>query len=108
MATEDSDGTYSSHAEKAHERARDVNAQRASLDRPGDVICECARPDCSELIAINALEYDALRSHATWFVIAPFDGHFFPEAERIVATNGHYWVVEKHDGARKAAAQFDP
>jgi hypothetical protein len=27
---------------------------------------------------------------------------------RIVAKNGHYWVVEKHDGAARIAEQLDP
>jgi hypothetical protein len=38
-------------------------------------------------------------------VIAPLDEHFFPEVERIVAKNGHYWVVEKHDGAARIGEQ---
>jgi hypothetical protein len=46
--------------------------------------------------------------HRNWFVIAPADEHFFPEVERIVASNGHYWVVEKHDGAARIAEQLDP
>ena len=80
------------------QRVHEVSAQRASLEFPQEVICECAQPECSELIAMNAVEYRGLRSHSTWFVIAPHDEHFFPEVERIVAEDGHYWVVEKFDG----------
>jgi len=80
------------------QRVHEVNAQRASLDFPQEVICECGQPACSEVIAMNAVEYRGLRSHSTWFVIAPRDEHFFPEVERIVAEDGHYWVVEKFDG----------
>jgi hypothetical protein len=116
MAT---DGSHddSTDAEKAeteslfrevNERIVAVNAQRELLDLPEALICECAKPECSELITMNVVEYRGLRLHSSWFVIAPSDEHFFPEVERIVASNGHYWVVEKHDGAARIAEQLDP
>jgi hypothetical protein len=117
MATEGAHGNDSADAEKveteslyreANERINEVNAQRLLLDLPEAVICECAKPECSELITMNVVEYRGLRLHSTWFVIAPADEHFFPEVERIVAKNGHYWVVEKHDGAARIAEQLDP
>ena len=116
MATDGSHGNDSADAEKAkteslyrevNERIHAVNAQRVLPDLPEDLICECARAECSKLVTMNAVEYHGLRMHSTWFVI-PSDEHFFPEVERIVATNGHYWVVEKHDGAARIAEQLDP
>jgi hypothetical protein len=116
MATDGSHGNDSADAEKAeteslyrevNERIHAVNAQRLLLDPPEALICECAKPDCSELVAMNVVEYRGLRMHSTWFVIAPGDEHFFPEVERIVAKDGHYWVVEKHDGAARIAEQLD-
>jgi tyrosyl-tRNA synthetase len=112
MATDGSHGNDSADAEKAetkslyrevNARIHEVNAQRVLSDLPEDLICECARAECSELVAMNAVEYHGLRMHSTWFVIAPGEKHFFPEVERIVAKNGHYWVVEKHDGAARIA-----
>ena len=117
MATDGSHGNDSADAEKAeteslyrqvNERIHAVNAQRLLPDLPEALICECAKPECSELITMNVVEYRGLRMHSTWFVIAPGDEHFFPEVERIVAKNGHYWVVEKHDGAARIAEQLDP
>src|SRR5947209_5852669 len=84
-----------------------VNAQRVLLDLPDDLICDCAKPDCTEPVTLNAVEYRGLRTHSTWFVIAPSEKHFFPEVERVVAKNGHYWIVEKHDGAARVAEQLD-
>ena len=84
-----------------------MNAQRVLLDLPEELICECAKAECSEFVMLNAVEYRGLRMHSTWFVIAPSEEHFFPEVERIVAQNGHYWVVEKHDGAARIAEQLD-
>ena len=117
MATDGSHGNDSADAEKAetqslyrhvNERIHAVNAQRLLPDLPEALICECAKPECSELITMNVVEYRGLRMHSTWFVIALGDEHFFPEVERIVAKNGHYWVVEKHDGAARIAEQLDP
>ena len=85
------------------QRVHEVNAQRASLEFPREVICECAQPACLELIAMNAVEYRGLRSHSTWFVIAPREEHFFPEVERIVAEDGHYWVVSRRRRAGRRA-----
>jgi tyrosyl-tRNA synthetase len=108
MPTDGSHGNDSADAEKAeteslfrevNERIHAVNAQRVVLDLPAELICECAKADCTELVTLNAVEYRGLRTHSTWFVIAPADQHF-PALERIVAKDGHYWIVEKHDGAR--------
>jgi hypothetical protein len=116
MTTNGSLGT-AAEAEKAetqslfrevNERMNDVSAQRASFDMPQDVICECAQPECSELITMTAVEYAGLRSRSTWFVIAPVDEHFFPEVERVVANNGHWWIVEKHGKAGAVAEKLDP
>ena|SRR5690242_5858880 len=115
--TSDGHGIDAADAEKAeteslfrevNERIHEVNAQRALLELPEALICECARADCSEHVAINAPEYQFLRAHATWFLIAPSEAHFFPEVERIITKNGTYWIVEKHDGAAWIAEQLDP
>lgn len=93
---------------EVNERVKEVNDQRASSDLPQHVICECAQPECSQRITMSALEYETLRSHGTWFAIAPLEEHFFPEVERIVAQNEHYWIVEKFDQAGRVAEQLDP
>jgi hypothetical protein len=54
------------------------------------------------------VEYRGLRANSTWFLIAPSEEHFFPEVERIIAKDGTYWIVEKHDGAARIAEQLDP
>jgi hypothetical protein len=117
MTTDGSHSDGSADAEKAkteslyrevNERINEVNAQRGLLDLPEVLICECAKAECTEHVTMTAVEYEGLRAHSTWFVIAPGIAHFFPEVERIVAKNGHYWVVEKHDGAAGIAEQLDP
>jgi hypothetical protein len=117
MPSDGSDGSVPAQAEKAktqslyrevNERIKEVSAQRASFDFPQDVICECAQAECSELITMTPVEYESLRSHGTWFVIAPLDEHFFPEVERVMGKNGHYWVVEKLAEAGAVAEKLDP
>lgn len=117
MATDGSHGNDSAEAEKAetqslfrevNDRIHEVNAQRVLPDLPKDLICECARAECTERITITAVEYAGLRSRSTWFVVAPLDEHFFPEVERIVANNGHWWIVEKHGNAGAVAEKLDP
>jgi hypothetical protein len=117
MTSDGSHGIDAADAEKAeteslfrevNERIHEVNAQRALLELPEDLICECAQRQCSQQVVISALEYQGLRAHSTWFLIAPSEEHFFPEVERIITKNGTYWVVEKHDGAALIAEQLDP
>ena len=117
MASDGSHRNDSAHAETAkteslyrevNERMNEVNAQRASLDRPQEVICECAQPECSKLITMTAVEYRGLRLNGTWFVIAPPEEHFFPQVERIVAQDVRYWVVEKQGKAGEVAEKLDP
>lgn len=117
MASDGSHGNGSAETEKAktqslfrevNERMNEVSAQRASFDMPQDVICECAQPTCSERITMTAVEYAGLRSRSTLFVIAPLDEHFFPEVERVVANNGHWWIVEKDGNAGAVAEKLDP
>src|SRR5436305_15123560 len=116
MASNGSHADGSADAEKpaterldleVNERIQAVNAQRALIDLPEDLICECARPECAEQITLNAVEYRGLRAHGPWFLIAPSEQHFFPEVERIVVKDGGYWIVEKHDGAARIGEQID-
>jgi hypothetical protein len=40
-------------------------------------------------------EYEALRSDATHFAVAPNPSHVFLEVENVVGQTGRYWIVEK-------------
>ena len=117
MATDGSRGVDPGDAEKArteslfrevNERIHAVNSQRALFDLPEDLICECAKADCTERVTLECCRVSGLTDAQHLFVIAPADEHFFPEVERVVARNGHYWVVEKHDGAARIAEELDP
>jgi hypothetical protein len=90
---------------------RDVNeviAQTASgwaTARPA-VICECAREDCVEPIAIDASQYEAVRLRGERFVVC--DGHEDPEFERVIERGDGFAVVEKTGESARIARELDP
>jgi hypothetical protein len=117
MVSDESDAGRLSDVEKAqmqsiyrevNERVMEVSAHRVISAAAQDAICECAKPECSEPIAISAGEYERLREHGTWFAVAPGDDHVFPEIERIVEKNEGFWIVEKLEQAGAVAEKLDP
>jgi hypothetical protein len=73
-----------------------------------DVVCECARVDCTELVTLTVEEYDAVRAEGERFVVAPSDEHVTPGMERVVMASERYWVLEKVGLAGDVAAELDP
>jgi hypothetical protein len=73
-----------------------------------DVVCECARVDCTELVAISVAEYDAARDDGERFIVAPSEEHVTLEHEHIVEKTERYWIVEKRGAAGEVADTLDP
>jgi hypothetical protein len=69
-------------------------------------LCECARPDCHEVVQATLLEYERVRARPRRFMVHP--GHEEPEAERVVDTQSDYLVVEKSGEAGRVAETKDP
>ena len=94
---------------------REINEQLVATvaldsenDELHDVVCECARADCTDLVPLTVREYDTVREDGERFVVAPGDDHVKVETERVVARNERYWVVEKIGIAGEIAAELDP
>lgn len=91
---------------------RDVNEAVRSGGWPGEegapvaYRCECARLGCSRLIELRAADYERIRSHPRWFLIAP--GHQVADVEVVVETHSTYVVVEKREEAGELAEATDP
>ena len=69
--------------------------------------CECGAPKCACAIDLTLADYEAVRAHATRFVIAP--DHENPESERIVEENERFAVVEQVTADEvKHARKSDP
>lgn len=93
---------------------REVNEQVLALhDRFGHdgrrelFVCECGNGACTQAIALETAEYEAVRAHARRFLIAL--NHENPEIERVVNEKGPFAVVETFVGeASRIAEETDP
>ena len=90
----------------ANERIQSAGAKLQAAE-PLPFICECADMDCRELIPLTRAEYEGVRRHSTWFVVAP--GHERRDGDsRAVEQGAAHVVVEKVGDAADIAAALDP
>jgi hypothetical protein len=73
-----------------------------------DVVCECARMDCTELVPVSVPEYNSVRETGEQFIVAPGAEHVTLEHEQVVERNERYWIVEKIARAGEVADELDP
>lgn len=71
-------------------------------------LCECADMTCTEVVQLNAHEYEAVRADATHFINA--EGHVVNGEgwARVVEERDRYTVVEKIGDAAEVAVELDP
>jgi hypothetical protein len=72
----------------------------------GELICECARGDCTARIELRLDEYERVRSVPTHFVVMP--AHHEPAFENIIAKMDDHWVVSKLGAGAQVARSLDP
>jgi hypothetical protein len=92
---------------------RDINEQVEFIaprldgaERAYAFYCECSNVDCTLQVPMSLVDYEAVRSDATLFVVAP--GHELPEIEEVVRRSDAFQVVKKHGGAANLVAAQDP
>jgi hypothetical protein len=91
---------------------REVNEKLRASHWPGEehrplaFRCECGQLGCNRMIELGAEQYERVRSHPTWFVLAP--DHDVPAMETVVESHPGYVVVEKRDEAGRIAEETDP
>jgi hypothetical protein len=91
---------------------RQVNEQIEKIQAGGgvkgrfDFLCECGDKDCIEALSLTLLEYEAVRSEPTQFVVVP--GHEVPGIEQTVQSGDRYSVVRKEGEAAEVAEVHDP
>jgi hypothetical protein len=78
----------------------------AEVERRFDFLCECGDEDCIEGISLTLLEYEAVRSEPTQFVVVP--GHQDPAIEHTVQSGDRFSIVCKEGEAAEFAEQHDP
>jgi hypothetical protein len=92
-----------------NESVKASNAAHAWVDPPvPDWSCECGWENCREPVRMSMAEYEAVRSVATHFLVAPDEGHVAREVEVVVERKPTYWVVEKLGHAAAIATDLDP
>jgi hypothetical protein len=87
-------------------RWRELNAELerglAAIERDPDeraaFVCECGRPDCTEIVKLPLDAYQRAHEHDKHFVVRP--GHEFLDVERVIEETEDYFVVEKRDVGR--------
>jgi hypothetical protein len=71
-------------------------------------VCECGAPICREDVILTIEEYEHIRAHPTWFLVAAGHEDTDRTLERIVDAERGYVVVEKIGAAGAEAARRNP
>jgi hypothetical protein len=90
---------------------REINEQLAGIGEDmglRDVVCECARADCTALVPVTDAEYEAARADGNHFIVAPGDEHIDENVEKLVLRNERFWLVEKAGTAGVVSEALDP
>jgi hypothetical protein len=91
---------------EVNERLEDRAADRERQSEEFEIVCECAREDCTERISISFADYEAVRRSPTGFVVV--HGHVDSACERVERTTGTYDVVAKFGGPGLVARIENP
>jgi hypothetical protein len=75
-------------------------------DEPLSVFCECSHEGCRKKLAVPRPQYEAVRTNARRFLVAP--GHNLARIERVVTDGGDWIVVEKKDELAELVTRTDP
>lgn len=81
-------------------------AVEGSREATFEIVCECAREECTVRIPILVAEYEAVRSEPTKFVVV--DGHSDASIEQVVDSGDGYEIVEKLGEAALVAEVENP
>jgi hypothetical protein len=71
-----------------------------------EIVCECAREECTVRIPILIAEYETVRSGPTTFMVVT--GHSDPAVEHVVESREGYEIVEKLGEAAVVAEVENP
>jgi hypothetical protein len=93
---------------EVNERVKELNDGFTLFTPLREWICECANDACTERVEMSATEYEAVRSDAARFFVAPSDEHLWPDVEEVTTRNGRYWIVEKVGHAGELAKSDEP
>jgi hypothetical protein len=76
---------------EVNERINEISAENDKIE----FLCECSDTSCIDKLELRASEYLQVRDNPLRFVIR--QGHEIEAIERVIAEDGGYVVVEKHE-----------
>ena len=88
------------------QRAARETGGRRQPEATFEIVCECAREECTVRIPILIAEYEAVRSEPTKFVVVA--GHSDASIEQVVDSGDGYEIVEKLGEAAIVAEVENP
>lgn len=91
---------------RANERIS-AAAERLGVDMPVPFVCECADPECSEVVRLELEEYEEIRRDSRHFFHIPGHRDADGTAGVVVAERDGYVIVEKTGHAAEIAKALD-
>ena len=89
-----------------NERVSEIASAHGADVHLYEFYCECSNTDCTLRVELELADYERVRGHGDWFLVAP--GHNLPEIERVVEEAAGWWVIEKEGAAGDLAEDLDP
>lgn len=80
---------------EVNERIDAVSGRLSPGYRELELMCECARPDCTGHVTIDRADYHGLRRVPAQFLVK--EGHDVLESERVVGDGDGYVIVAKRE-----------
>jgi hypothetical protein len=90
----------------ANERIREAAEEHGADTRPVPFVCECAGPECREILRLTLAEYRSIRRDPARFLVAPGHQAAARGLAEVVAENDGYMVTEKLGEAREVAEEL--
>jgi hypothetical protein len=82
-----------------------LKRQELDIDGLTPFLCECGDPTCTDLVRLSLEQYEHVRTHANWFLLAT--GHDAHNARQVEEHDG-YVIGEKSGLAGRIAEEEDP
>jgi hypothetical protein len=91
----------------ANERIR-ASAERYGISELVPFICECAEPECAQVVRLSLSEYEAIRSDADLLLTATGHAGTADASGLVEATRGGYQIVRRGPRAAEVTPDRDP
>jgi hypothetical protein len=91
--------------ERIEEISRELTDREQPLERL-ELVCECGREDCTEMLEATLAEYESVRANPRHFLVLP--GHEHIETVRVIERTSRFLVVEKLEEEGEIAIEHDP